>query len=148
MDRFWLKKPMSDMTAGEWESLCDGCARCCLHKLEDVDSGRVVYTAVVCRFLDEERCRCTEYERRSELVPTCVRLTPDKASDYKWLPVTCGYRRVAEGRDLEWWHPLVSGSRETVHQAGISVKGRCVSELYVHPDSVEEQIIHWVEHQG
>ena len=146
MEKFWLTKSMSDMTSGEWESLCDGCARCCLHKLEDVNSDKVVYTAVVCRFLDGERCQCTEYERRSELMPGCVKLTPVSVLDYKWLPVTCGYRRVAEGKDLEWWHPLVSGTRETVHQAGISVKGKCVSEQYVHPDSVEEQIIHWIEH--
>ncbi|MBL6691480.1 MAG: YcgN family cysteine cluster protein [Pseudomonadales bacterium] len=136
---------MIEMTSEEWESLCDGCARCCLHKLEDVDTDKVHYTSIVCRFLDQDACNCTQYERRSELVPDCVKLTPVGALDYTWLPNTCAYRMVAEGKDLEWWHPLVSGDRETVHEAGISVKGKCISELYVHPDSVEDQIIHWVE---
>ena len=136
---------MTEMTSEEGESLCDGCARCCLHKLEDVETEKVHYTAIVCRFLDQDECKCTQYERRSELVPDCVKLTPVGALDYAWLPNTCAYRLVAEGKDLEWWHPLVSGDQETVHEAGISVKGKCVSELYVHPDSVEEQIIHWVE---
>ncbi len=145
MEKFWLKKSMFDMSSEEWESLCDGCALCCLHKLEDIETQKVHYTAIVCRFLDEDACACTQYERRSELVPDCVKLTPVGALDYAWLPNTCAYRLVAEGKDLEWWHPLVSGDRETVHRAGISVKGKCVSELYVHPDSVEEQIIHWVE---
>ena len=145
MEKFWLKKSMIEMTSEEWESLCDGCARCCLHKLEDVDTDKVHYTSIVCRFLDQDACNCTQYERRSKLVPDCVKLTPVGALDYTWLPNTCAYRMVAEGKDLEWWHPLVSGDRETVHEAGISVKGKCISELYVHPDSVEDQIIHWVE---
>lgn len=145
MEKFWLKKTMFEMTAEEWESLCDGCARCCLHKLEDVETDKVHYTSIVCRFLDQDACQCTQYERRSDLVPDCVKLTPVGALDYTWLPNTCAYRLVAEGKDLEWWHPLVSGDRETVHTAGISVKGKCTSELYIHPDSVEEQIIHWVE---
>lgn len=145
MEKFWLKKSMTEMTSEEWESLCDGCARCCLHKLEDVDTDKVHYTSIVCRFLDQDACNCTQYERRSELVPDCVKLTPVGALDYTWLPNTCAYRMVAEGKDLEWWHPLVSGDRETVQEAGISVKGKCVSELYIHPDSVEDQIIHWVE---
>lgn len=145
MEKFWLKKTMFEMTSEEWESLCDGCARCCLHKLEDVETEKVHYTSIVCRFLDQDACQCTQYERRSELVPDCVKLTPVGALDYNWLPNTCGYRLVAEGKDLEWWHPLVSGDQDTVHRAGISVKGKCTSELYIHPDSVEEQIIHWVE---
>ncbi|MBO6556346.1 MAG: YcgN family cysteine cluster protein [Pseudomonadales bacterium] len=145
MEKFWLKKSMTEMTSEEWESLCDGCARCCLHKLEDVETEKVHYTAIVCRFLDQDACHCTQYERRSELVPDCVKLTPVGALDYAWLPNTCAYRLVAQGKDLDWWHPLVSGDQETVHEAGISVKGKCVSELYVHPDSVEDQIIHWVE---
>jgi len=145
MEKFWLKKSMTEMTSEEWESLCDGCARCCLHKLEDVETDKVHYTSIVCRFLDQDACNCTQYERRSELVPDCVKLTPVGALDYTWLPNTCAYRMMAEGKDLEWWHPLVSGDRETVHEAGISVKGKCISELYIHPDSVEDQIIHWVE---
>jgi uncharacterized cysteine cluster protein YcgN (CxxCxxCC family) len=145
MDEFWKHKSMSEMSSDEWESLCDGCARCCLHKLEDEDSEQVYYTAVVCRYLDQERCACTNYEERSVVVPDCVKLTPVGALDYGWLPATCGYRLVAEGRDLAWWHPLVSGSAQTVHEAGISVKGKCVSELHVHPEDYEDQIITWVE---
>lgn len=133
------------MTGEEWESLCDGCARCCLHKLEDEETDEVHYTGVVCRYLDLEVCRCTEYARRTELVPDCVQLTPVGALDYKWLPVTCAYRTVAEGRDLAWWHPLKSGRRETVIEAGIAVTGRCIQEQHVHPDDYEEQIITWVE---
>ena len=146
MAEFWKEKSLSEMNAMEWESLCDGCARCCLHKLEDEDSDEVHYTAVVCRYLDEAVCRCTEYEKRSVLVPDCVQLTPVGALDYGWLPSSCAYRTLAEGRDLEWWHPLVSGTRLTVETAGISIKGKCTSEQHVHPDSYEEQIITWVEH--
>jgi len=145
MADFWKEKSLSEMSREEWESLCDGCARCCLHKLEDEDSQEVHYTAVVCRYLDESVCACTEYADRTKLVPDCVQLTPVGALDYSWLPSTCAYRMIADGRDLEWWHPLVSGSRDTVHEAGISVKGKCVSERHVHPDSYEEQIITWVK---
>lgn len=143
-DPYWKQKSLDEMTEGEWESLCDGCARCCLIKLEDEDTELVHYTAVVCQYLDQEECRCTEYEKRSVLVPDCVQLTPVGARDYRWLPTTCAYRVVAEGRDLEWWHPLVSGDRNTVHEAGMSVRGKCISVEHVHPDSYEEQVITWV----
>ena len=133
------------MSAQEWESLCDGCARCCLHKLEDEESEEVHYTSVVCQYLNEDKCACTRYEERTILVPDCIQLTPVGAVDYWWLPTTCAYRLVAEGKDLEWWHPLVSGSPDTVHEAGISVKGKCTSELYVHPDAMEDRIITWVK---
>ncbi len=142
---FWQEKSLSEMSVNEWESLCDGCARCCLHKLEDDDSGEVHYTSVVCRYLDQPRCRCTCYEDRNSLVPECVRLTPETAGSFKWLPNTCAYRLISEGKSLEWWHPLVSGRQETVEEAGISIKGKCVSEAHVHPDSFEEQIIRWVK---
>lgn len=145
MAEFWKEKSLFEMSENEWESLCDGCARCCLHKLEDEVTEAVHYTAVVCRYLDEDRCRCTEYDKRTELVPDCVQLTPLGALDYGWLPKTCAYRTLAEGRDLEWWHPLVSGSKETVHAAGISVKGKCIPEQFVHESGLEEQIITWVE---
>lgn len=145
MAEFWKVKTLFEMDKDEWESLCDGCARCCLHKLEDEETMQVHYTSVVCRYLDEDRCACTEYEDRTRLVPDCVQLTPIGALDFHWLPSTCGYRLVAEGKDLFWWHPLVSGSRDTVHEAGISVKGKCVSETYVHPDALEEHVITWVE---
>lgn len=144
MAPFWKTKALHEMTDAEWESLCDGCARCCLHKLEDADTGEVHYTAVVCRYLTDE-CRCSAYSERSRLVPDCVQLTPDRAHDFHWLPTTCAYRRLAEGKDLEWWHPLVSGRAESVHEAGISVQGKAISDEHVHPDAVEEHIIRWIE---
>ena len=142
---FWQEKSLAEMSRQEWESLCDGCARCCLHKLEDEDSGKVHYTSVVCRYLDESTCRCTDYQNRSSLVPDCVWLTPDTAEAFKWLPTTCAYRLIAEGKDLKWWHPLVSGRPESVAEAGISIRGKCISEEHVHPDDLEENIIRWVE---
>jgi len=145
---FWKEKSIFDMSAQEWESLCDGCARCCLHKLEDEESDEVHYTSVACQYLNEDRCSCTQYEKRTTLVPECIQLTPVGALDYGWLPNTCAYRLVAEGKDLKWWHPLVSGLSKTVHEAGISVKEKCISELYVHPDAMEEHIITWVEQGG
>ena len=145
MAAFWETKTLTEMNDEEWESLCDGCARCCLHKLEDADTGEVHYTRVVCRYLDEATCRCTEYQDRNRLVPMCVWLTPETAHEFAWLPDTCAYRRLAEGKGLDWWHPLVSGRPETVVEAGISVRGRCLSEEHVHPDGFEEHIIRWVE---
>ncbi len=141
---FWETKKLHEMTREEWESLCDGCAKCCLHKLEDEDTAEVYYTKVVCRYMDEN-CRCTEYQRRNQLVPNCVWLKPEDVDHFHWLPSTCAYRLIAEGKKLEWWHPLVSGNSNTIHKAGISIKGRALSEEYVHPDGMEEHIIHWVE---
>ncbi|MDA0788202.1 MAG: YcgN family cysteine cluster protein [Proteobacteria bacterium] len=142
---FWKEKTLEEMSPDEWESLCDGCARCCMVKLEAWDTSEVFYTSVVCRYLDQQACRCSDYVHRNTLVPTCVHLTPESVPTISWLPTSCAYRRVAEGRDLEWWHPLVSGSRHTVHQAGISVRGRVVSEEWIHPDEAEEKIVRWVE---
>ncbi len=142
--RFWETKSLDEMSTQEWESLCDGCAKCCLHKLEDEDSGDVYYTKVVCRYMDDQ-CRCTEYQRRNELVPNCVWLRPEDVENFFWLPSTCAYRLVAEGKPLQEWHPLLSGNADSVHDAGVSIKGRALSEDYVHPDGMEEHIIHWVE---
>jgi hypothetical protein len=125
---FWKTKRLEDMTSTEWESLCDGCGKCCLHKLEDEDTGEVSYTNVACRLLDLGTCRCSHYEERKRLVPDCLILTPEAVDQMDWLPETCAYRLVADGKNLAWWHPLVSGDPETVHQAGISVRGRAISE--------------------
>ena len=120
---FW-KKPLSSMTRVEWESLCDGCGRCCLIKLEDEESGKFYYTDIACRLFDCVACRCTDYANRMKRVRDCLRLTPKRAAEFGWLPRSCAYRRLAEGRSLAWWHPLRSGTPETVIAAGVSVKGR------------------------
>ena len=121
---FWRVKTLETMTPAEWESLCDGCGRCCLVKLEDEDTGAIHYTNVGCTLLDGAACRCRDYENRQGKVPDCVRLTPEAVRTLSWLPPTCAYRVLGEGGDLYWWHPLVSGDPETVHAAGISVRAR------------------------
>ena len=118
---FWKTKTLEQMTKVEWESLCDGCARCCLEKLEDEDTGKIYFTHVSCKLLDAGLCACKDYAHRSDLVPDCVRLTPANVRTLNWLPPSCGYKLAAEGRDLYWWHPLISGDPNTVHEAGVSV---------------------------
>ena len=141
---FWKEKTLAEMNPQEWESLCDGCARCCLHKLEDEDTADVFYTSVVCRYLEQESCRCTDYENRNVNVPNCVHLSVDKIDEFHWLPDTCAYRLLAESKELPWWHPLISGDQKTVAEAGITVTGKVINERYVHPDGFDEHIIHWV----
>jgi uncharacterized cysteine cluster protein YcgN (CxxCxxCC family) len=133
MDPFWKTKTLSDMTRAEWESLCDGCGRCCLHKLRDDDTGEISWTNVACRLLDSHACRCTDYANRRTHIPDCVRLTPEAVAEIDWLPPSCAYRRLQAGQGLAWWHPLVSGSQETVHTAGISVRGRVIDERHAGP---------------
>ena len=125
---FWKAKPLTKMSREEWESLCDGCAKCCLHKLEDEESGEIAQTNVACRLLDMNSCRCTRYSERRRLVPDCVVLEPGNVGNLSWMPATCAYRLLAEGKDLFDWHPLISGDPDSVHRAGISVRGRAVSE--------------------
>jgi uncharacterized cysteine cluster protein YcgN (CxxCxxCC family) len=120
---FWRLKTLDEMTPAEWESLCDGCGRCCLNKLEDEETGAVAYTTIACDLLDCASCRCADYANRKARVPGCVQLTPDTVREIDWLPDTCAYLKVANGEDLAWWHPLVSGRPETVHEAGVSVRG-------------------------
>lgn len=119
---FWAVKTLEAMSPQEWESLCDGCARCCLVKLEDEDTGEIHYTDVGCTLLDGGACRCRDYPNRQKKVEDCVRLTPEAVRTLRWLPKTCAYRLIAEGKPLAWWHPLVSGNPDTVHLAGISVR--------------------------
>jgi uncharacterized cysteine cluster protein YcgN (CxxCxxCC family) len=138
---FWTSKRLDEMTEAEWESLCDGCGRCCLHKLRDEDTDAVIYTNVACRLLDARSCACSDYERRQRKVPDCVQLTPDTLADIDWLPPTCAYRRLQEGRGLSWWHPLISGRRESVHEAGISAQGRMVGEREAGP--LEHHVVDW-----
>ena len=125
---FWRRKTLSAMTRAEWESLCDGCGLCCLVRFEEEDSGDVIPTRVHCKLFDAGACACTDYANRKRHVPDCVKLTPGNVGDLPWMPKSCAYRRLHEGRDLAWWHPLVSGDPETVHQAGVSVRGQTISE--------------------
>ncbi len=143
--QFWQTKTLAQMTVQEWESLCDGCGRCCLAKLEDEDSGELFFTRVACRLLDHQTCRCRNYGRRTQLVADCVTLTADNITEINWLPRTCAYRLLAEGKPLFDWHPLLSGDPQSVHRAGISVQGRVLSEQYVHPDALDEHIVKWAQ---
>jgi uncharacterized cysteine cluster protein YcgN (CxxCxxCC family) len=138
---FWKTKTLEEMSGEEWESLCDGCGRCCLHKLRDEETDELSFTNVACRLLDLHACQCRHYENRREQVPDCVSLTPEIVRTIDWLPPSCAYRRVAEGRDLLWWHPLVSGSPADVHRAGVSVRGRAVDERRA--GVLEHYIVDW-----
>jgi uncharacterized cysteine cluster protein YcgN (CxxCxxCC family) len=141
--RFWENKRLEELTPEEWESLCDGCAKCCLRKLEDIDTGEVHYTDVACRLLNRATCRCTRYARRLALVPDCIELTPAAVHRFHWMPSTCAYRLLAEGKPLEPWHPLISGDPQSVHRAGVSVRGRVVSELDVAEADLEQRVVDW-----
>lgn len=143
--QFWEQKSLDELSTEEWEALCDGCGRCCLLKLEDEDTAELFYTNVICAYHDTEKCQCTRYEDRSVLVPDCIKVTPEVARTAKWLPDTCAYRLLAEGKPLFDWHPLISGYPDSVHEARISVRGRVISEHYVHPDELEEHLVNWFD---
>jgi uncharacterized protein len=141
---FWESKALESLNDQEWESLCDGCGRCCLVKLEDEDTGEIHFTNVACRLLDAGTCRCSDYRQRRRRVRDCIKLTPGLARSLAWLPPTCAYRLLAEGRPLAWWHPLVSGSADTVHEAGVSVRTRiAASESDVELDAYPDYIVTW-----
>lgn len=142
---FWQDKALAEMSQAEWEALCDGCGYCCLVKLEDEDTGQLYTTNVSCRLLDTETCRCQNYPQRNELVPQCLVLSADKPELYAMLPETCAYRCLAQGKELAEWHPLCSGDQDTVRSAGVAVCDIAVSEEYVHPDQLEDHIIHPLE---
>jgi uncharacterized cysteine cluster protein YcgN (CxxCxxCC family) len=133
-------KKIDELTPAEWESLCDHCGLCCLHKLEDQHTGEIKYIGIACEFLDIEKCQCLVYENRHFAKPNCIALTRDNIRQIKWLPATCAYRRLAEGRKLAWWHPLISGDPATVHQAGISIRDKAVSGQHLHSGIVDLDI--------
>ncbi len=145
-ERFWETYALEELTLDEWEALCDGCALCCLVKLQDEDTNEVLYTSVSCRYLDTVSCRCTIYGERTAKVPGCVSMTPSLARALSWLPDSCAYRRVAEGKPLPRWHHLECGDHQQVHQAAASVRGKVISELMVPEGELEEHVAHWVEH--
>ncbi len=141
---FWRRKSLEAMTPEEWESLCDGCGRCCLVKLEDEDSGKIHATDVACQLFDAGTCRCTDYGNRKAKVPDCVQLTPEAVRTLNWLPPTCAYKLVAKGDDLPWWHPLVSGNPQTVVEAGVSVKGKVFArEDEIDTDFIVMRLVGW-----
>jgi len=140
--KFWEKYRFDKLTTDEWEALCDGCGKCCLNKLEDEDTGVVVFTSVACRLLDNETCRCSQYEIRRQFVPECIVLTPKTLPDVAYfMPHSCAYRRMHEGRGLADWHPLVSGDANSVHEAGVSMRGQTVPEFEVPEDEWEHYLI-------
>ena len=142
--KFWETKKLSEMTKEEWESLCDGCGRCCLNKLEFEDSKKIYFTNVACKLLDPAGCHCSDYKNRQEMVPDCISLNKKNISELDYMPNTCAYRLLANGKKLYDWHPLISGSRESVHKANISVRNKVVSEESYTDDDLEDHIIYWV----
>ena len=140
---WWETVPLKDMSEDQWEALCDGCAKCCLVKLEDEDTGEIAYTRLHCKLLDAETCRCSNYENRKQFVPDCVKLTPDNLGALKWMPKTCAYRLIHEGKSLEHWHPLISGEQSSVHRQDDSIMGRTVSEDTVFEGDEFDWIFDW-----
>lgn len=142
-DRFWETKPLARMTKREWESLCDGCGKCCLVKLQDADTDEISYTDVACKLLDCTTARCSDYPNRKRKVPDCVVLSVKLVNQLDWMPSTCAYRLLKEGKPLYWWHHLECGDPNAVHEAGISVRGRVVSETLVEDAELVEHVVDW-----
>lgn len=140
---FWQTTLLSKMTPSQWESLCDGCGKCCLVKLRDADTDEVLFTNIACKQLNLRSCRCRDYKNRRKIVPDCVQLSPRNLGRIDWLPETCAYRLVHRGEELPWWHPLVSGDPKTVHQQGNSIKRRIVSETRA--GEPEDHIVDWIK---
>ena len=140
---FWETKSLQEMSESEWESLCDGCGRCCLNKLEDWDTGEIYYTNIACTLFDDKTCRCRDYSNRFETVPDCVKLEPQDVGGYPWLPPTCAYRLLHEGKPLFDWHPLISGDPNSIHRAGVSVQGRSIPEDGIEPEEYEDHVVQW-----
>jgi uncharacterized cysteine cluster protein YcgN (CxxCxxCC family) len=128
---YWETKTLRQMNTAEWESLCDGCGLCCLIRFEDEDTGEIIPTRVSCKLFDGAACRCSDYANRKASVPDCIKLTPDNIEDLLWMPLSCAYRRLHEGRGLPSWHPLITGDPESVHKAGVSVRGQTISEAFL-----------------
>ena len=143
---FWETKSLNQMTKFEWESLCDGCGKCCLHKLEDIDTGEISVSNVSCSFLDQTSCKCKDYKNRNENVPDCIQLDLKNLKKLDWLPSTCAYRLIDEGESLHDWHHLISGSSETIHERGMSVRDCSVNESSL--KNVEEYILEWFNENG
>lgn len=140
---FWKTKKLAEMTTEEWESLCDNCGKCCLHKLEDEDTGRIVFTRVACNLIDLNSCRCTRYSERTQLVPDCLNLKQQSFTEYHWLPSTCAYRLLNEDKALPSWHPLLTGNSKSVNNAGVSIRSYAIKESEV--DDLEDHIIEWLK---
>jgi uncharacterized cysteine cluster protein YcgN (CxxCxxCC family) len=140
---FWQTKTLAEMSEAEWESLCDGCGKCCVVKLEDEDTGELHYTDVVCRLLDLKTCKCSRYAERQKFVPDCIKVRPDNIAELHFMPATCAYRLLAEGRELYSWHPLVSGRASSVHTSGASVRHRVISETEVDEIDLPDRIVDW-----
>ena len=143
-EKFWEVKSLGEMTPKEWESLCDGCGRCCLNKLEDEDSGEIYFTNVTCKLLDIDKCRCTDYKNRKQSMPDCMILSVNNTAALEVMPSTCAYRLLQLGEALPEWHPLITGNKESVIEAGISIAGKVVSEDNIHYEQLPEHLINWV----
>jgi hypothetical protein len=144
-ERFWERIALPQMSAEEFEALCDGCGKCCLHKLQDEDTEEVYYTRVACELLDPVSCRCRDYHKRRQRVADCMVLGRENIEQFHWLPSSCAYRLLARGQALPPWHYLLTGDRDSIHRAGASVRGRTLAAEFVHEEGMQEHIIHWVD---